>query len=157
MGTEFKPSIEQQMLFRVPTARAFAAFIDPSITTKFWFSHSDGPLVEGKTVTWEWRPYRHSVAVNVVSIEPDKRIIIRWGDEIKNSIVEWNFEPRGDDATLVTVSNSDFAGFSADQLVPVAIDSMGGFSLVLANAKAYLEHGIQLNLIFDKAPDAIKN
>jgi hypothetical protein len=58
---------------------------------------------------------------------------------------------------MVTVSNSDFAGFSADELVPVAIDSMGGFSLVLANAKAYLEHGIQLNLIFDKAPDAIKN
>ena len=34
---------------------------------------------------------------------------------------------------------------------------MGGFSLVLANAKAYLEHGIKLNLIFDKAPDAIRD
>jgi len=31
---------------------------------------------------------------------------------------------------------------------------MGRFSLVLAGLKAWLEHGIELNLVADHAPDA---
>ena len=42
----------------------------------------------------------------------------------------------------------------ADSVVAEAIDSMGGFSLVLANAKAFLEHNIDLKLIPDHAPDS---
>ncbi len=157
MKINTQPIVSQQMLFRVPASRAFAAFVDSTIATKFWFSHADSSLVAGKSVTWEWRPYHHTVSVDVESIEPDKQIVVRWGDENKNSRIRWTFEPRGEDSTLVTVTNDDFTGFDDDELVSVAIDSMGGFSLVLANAKAYLEHGIELNLIFDKAPDAIKN
>lgn len=149
-----QPTVKQTMLIRVPVERAFNAFVDPEITSKFWFSHSSGPLEEGKTVTWEWRPYGCSTTVDVRLIERNKRIVIQWGNDGATSIVEWQFESRSDDSTFVTVRNSDFQGFSGD-LAPVAIDSMGGFSLVLANAKALLEHDLQLNLIFDKAPDAI--
>jgi hypothetical protein len=38
------------------------------------------------------------------------------------------------------------------QIVATALDSTGGFALVLSNAKAFLEHGIELNLIADSHP-----
>ena len=31
---------------------------------------------------------------------------------------------------------------------------MGGYTIVLCGLKAWLEHGIALNLVADKAPDA---
>jgi len=37
--------------------------------------------------------------------------------------------------------------------VNAAIDSMGGFSLVLAGLKTFLEHGVELNLTADRNPD----
>jgi hypothetical protein len=48
-------------------------------------------------------------------------------------------------------------GFSgnADQVVAKALDSTGGFHLVLAGAKFFLEHGIEPNLVVDRAPDAV--
>jgi hypothetical protein len=39
--------------------------------------------------------------------------------------------------------------------VAAAIDSTGGFSLLLAALKAFLEHGIELNLVEDHAPAAL--
>jgi uncharacterized protein YndB with AHSA1/START domain len=153
MTNSVQPTVTQTMLFRVSPERAFQAFVDPSITTRFWFTHSDGPLEEGRRVTWEWRPYGCSCQVEVQAIEQDKRILIKWGDENEWSMVEWTFAPRPGGSTLVTVRNSEFTGTSDP--IAVAIDSMGGFSLVLANAKALLEHDLELNLIYDKAPDAI--
>jgi hypothetical protein len=43
---------------------------------------------------------------------------------------------------------------SDDEKVAQAIDSMGGFSFTLAGCKAWLEHGIELNLVQDHNPDA---
>lgn len=40
-----------------------------------------------------------------------------------------------------------------DDAFAQALDSTQGFNLVLAAAKAWLEHGINLNLVADKAPD----
>lgn len=42
-----------------------------------------------------------------------------------------------------------------DQIVASAIDSMGGFSFVLA-AKALLEHNIVLMLRADQAPEGVE-
>ena len=67
--------------------------------------------------------------------------------------VEWVFAPRGDSATLVTITASGFGG-TDDEKVARAIDSMGGFSLLLAGCKAFLEHGVTLNLVGDHNPDA---
>jgi len=52
------------------------------------------------------------------------------------------------------VTNSGFTG-TGDEQVAKALDSMGGFNLVLAGAKAWLEHGIELNVVLDRHPDAI--
>jgi hypothetical protein len=55
----------------------------------------------------------------------------------------------------VTIVNSGFAG-DADELVQQALDSKGGFTWVLAGAKAWLEHGIELNLVADAFPKGLR-
>lgn len=139
------------MLIRRPVADVFDAFVKPEITTKFWFTKSSGPLVAGKQVQWEWEMYNISVPVIVRAIEPNKRIAIEWPGEKGQTTVEWMFEPHGQDATFVTIVDSGFSG-TGDELVQQATGSTQGFSLVLAGAKAWLEHGIQLNLVADRYP-----
>jgi hypothetical protein len=66
--------------------------------------------------------------------------------------VEWVFTSRSNNTTLVSVTNTGFSG-NGDEVVKQALDSTGGFTLVLAGAKAFLEHNINLNLIADRFPD----
>jgi hypothetical protein len=49
--------VEAQMLIRKPVEDVFEAFINPEVTTHFWFTKSTGRLEEGKTITWEWEMY----------------------------------------------------------------------------------------------------
>lgn len=151
---DISPEVKQQLLLRVPAKAAYNAFANPEVTTQFWFSHSDGPLETGATRKWEWRMFGVSTQVDVVEATPNSRILVEWGEPARRSQVEWTFEPRGDDSTLVTIRNYDLMG-SALEKVADALDSMGGFSLVLASCKALLEHGIHLNVIADHAPDAL--
>jgi uncharacterized protein YndB with AHSA1/START domain len=153
MSQEIQPVVKLQMLFRVPVEQAFEAFVDPEMTTRFWFTHSSGPLEVGREVVWEWRMYGVSTRVYVLELVKNRRIVMDWGDEGKRSTVEWNFQSRPDGFTSVEISNFGFIG-TADEVVREAIDSSSGFSLVLANAKSLLEYGIDLNLIRDRSADA---
>jgi len=141
------PVARTQMLIRRPASTVYQAFIDPEITSKFWFSRGSDKLQQGATVKWFWEMYGFSVDVRVLALEQDRRILIEWPTP-----VEWQFSPRGADATFVTIVANGFAG-SPDEQVAKAIDSMGGFSFVLAACKAWLEHGVQLNLVADHSPD----
>lgn len=67
------------MLIRKPVSEVFEAFVDPAITTRFWFTKSSGRLQEGKQIRWDWEMYNHSVEVSVKAIEANKRILIEWG------------------------------------------------------------------------------
>ena len=154
MAIELNPEVKQQLLIRVPAEAVYNAFANPEITTQFWFSHSDGPLETGAKRFWEWRMFGCSTRVDVIEATPHSRILIEWGEPTRRSSVEWTFESRSDDSTLVTVRNFELAG-STEEIIAEAIDSMGGFSLVLASCKALLEHGILLNVIVDHAPDAL--
>ena len=148
------PEVKQQLLMHVPKATAYNAFANPAITTQFWFSHSDGPLETGTTRSWEWRMFGCSTDVEVIEATPHSRILIKWGEPNRRSLVEWTFEAWADDSTLVSVRNFDLSG-SHEEIVSEAIESMGGFSLVLASCKALLEHGVHLNVIADRAPGAL--
>lgn len=149
MALETPPRVSTQMLIRSPVEKVFEAFVDPAITTRFWFTKSSGRLEPGKNVVWEWEMYGAAGKVFVKEIEVNARILIEWDEP--PCPVEWQFEPRPDDTTLVTISNWGFAG-SDDEVVSKAIDSMGGFSYVLAGLKALLEHDIELNLVADHHP-----
>src|SRR5215510_3728716 len=150
------PIASTAMLIRRPVSDVFDAFVDPAVTTKFWFTKSSGPLEAGKQVRWEWEMYGFSIPVTVQALERDKRIVIEWPGENGPTTVEWLFEPHTADTTFVTIVDSGFTG-NGDELVQQATGSTQGFSLVLAGLKALLEHGIQLNLVADRYPAGLTN
>jgi uncharacterized protein YndB with AHSA1/START domain len=155
MTSSIQPPVARaQMLIRRPVAEVFEAFADPAVTSRFWFSRGSGRLEAGRRVRWEWEMYGVSADVEVKAVEENRRILIEWDGPDTPTSVEWTFEPRGDDRTFVTVKNWGFHG-DADAAVAAAIDAMGGFSLLLAGLKAFLEHGIELNLVADHVPDAL--
>ena len=142
------PVARTQMLIRRPVSAVFEAFVDPAITSKFWFTRGSARVEPAKKITWHWDMYGVSAEVLVKAVEQDRRILVEWPTP-----VEWVFDPRPGDATLVTITASGFAG-TDDEMVAQALDSMGGFSFVLAGCKAYLEHGVPLNLVADHDPDS---
>ena len=138
------------MHVRRPIDEVFNAFVDPAITTRFWFTRSSGKLEPGAKITWGWEIYGVSADVHVKAIEQPSRILIEWDEPA--TTVEWKFTSRGADKTLVQITNAGFQG-TEEQVVAKALDSMGGFSLVLAGLKAWLEHGIALDLVADRDPE----
>ncbi|MCD9025256.1 SRPBCC family protein [Cohnella silvisoli] len=142
------PIAKAEMLIRKPVKEVFEAFIDPAITSRFWFTKSSGRLEAGKRVQWEWEMYGASADVDVKEIEENRRILIEFG-----TTVEWIFTSRTENETFVTITNTGFEG-DGDHIVKQAIDSTEGFTIVLCGLKALLEHGIILNLVSDKAPYA---
>ena len=131
----------------------FQAFIDPAITTNFWFTKSTGPLEVGKTTTWEWEMYGASANVLTKAIIPDKLISTEWGDPA--TTVDYEFTAVTADTTYVVIKNYGFRE-TGPALVQAIKDNTGGFTTVLDGLKAYLEHGIRLNLIGDKFPAAVR-
>lgn len=151
-----EPVVKAEMNIRKPIDEVFMAFINPEKTTKFWFTKSSGKLELGKHIRWDWEMYGVSTNVYVKQLEENKRIVIEWEEPYGYSIVEWTFTPRNGQETFVSITNTGFQG-DGDEMVAQALDSMEGFTIVLCGLKAYLEHGISLNLIADKVPDAHAN
>src|SRR5260221_710594 len=65
---EHAPIAKAEMLIRKPIAKVFEAFVDPAITTKFWFTKGSGRLETGKQIHWDWEMYDISVQVTVKAI-----------------------------------------------------------------------------------------
>ncbi|RWC49143.1 MAG: polyketide cyclase [Mesorhizobium sp.] len=152
MDIHEKPTAEAGMLIRRPVADVFEAIVDPAITTKFWFTHGSGRLDSAEKVHWEWRMYGVSTTVDVSEIVANKKIVMRWSDP--PTTVIWTFTEMPDETTFLEVRNFGFAG-NGDQQVKEAVGSTGGFTLVLAGAKAWLEQGLTLGLIGDRHPKGV--
>ena len=150
------PVAKTGMLIRRPVAEVFEAFVDPDVTTQFWFTKGSGRLEAGQQVQWEWEMYGFSIPVTAKVVEPNRRIVIEWPGSQGPTTVEWLFLPQEDGTTFVKITNSGFAG-DGDELVRQATDSTQGFSLVLAGLKALLEHGVRLNLVADRYPKGIED
>jgi uncharacterized protein YndB with AHSA1/START domain len=132
-------------------AAVFEAFVDPAITTRFWFTKGSGRLEPGAHLRWDWEMYGVGTTVRVREIVPDERIVIEW-DPDNPSTVEWVFAASGDGATAVRIREYGMTG-TPEEIVARVVDSAKGFTFVLAGAKAWLEHGIELNLVADAHPD----
>jgi uncharacterized protein YndB with AHSA1/START domain len=145
------PTTNTGMLIRAPAEAVFEAFVDPAITTQFWFTHGSGRLEVGKPVEWRWAMYDVAASVTATVLEPPTRIVIGWPGYQGPTTVEWRFAPQPDGTTFVTITEEGFTG-SGDELVQQVTDSTQGFTLVLAGLKAFLEHGVRLNLVADRQP-----
>jgi uncharacterized protein YndB with AHSA1/START domain len=148
-----EPVAKTEMLIRKPVKEVFEAFINPEITSKFWFTKGSGKLEAGAQVKWEWKMYNISAQVNVKEVEENKRILIEWSGYGAPTRVEWLFTTFVDGTTFVSITESGFSG-DGDAIVNSALGSTGGFTWVLAGLKAWLEHGIKLNLVADRYPKA---
>ncbi|MDF3026101.1 MAG: polyketide cyclase [Fluviicola sp.] len=151
---EKTPTVEVQMKIRKPVSEVFEAFIDPEITTNFWFTKSSGKLEVGKTVTWEWEMYGISTPVLTKEILPGKRISMEWGDPV--TTVDYEFRELSDGSTYLVIKNYGF-DLEGDELIEAIKDNTGGFTTVVDELKAYLEYGIRLNLIEDKFPKEVSD
>ena len=149
------PITKTGMLIRKPVADVFEAFINPDITTKFWFTKGSGRLEVGKQIQWDWEMYGISIPVTAKAIEPNKRIAIDWPGSSGPTTVEWIFAPQTDGTTFVSITEAGFTG-NGDELVKQVTGSTQGFSLVLAGLKAFLEHNVRLNLVADRFPRGIE-
>jgi uncharacterized protein YndB with AHSA1/START domain len=149
------PVMKTGMLIRKPVADVFEAFVNPDITTKFWFTKSSGRLEAGKQVQWDWEMYGISIPVTVKAVERNSRIVVEWPGYSGQTTVEWTFTPLEDGTTFVRISETGFTG-DGDDLVKQVTDSTQGFSLVLAGVKALLEHNVRLNLVQDRYPKGIE-
>lgn len=139
--------ITTQMLVRKPVNEVFNAFIDPAITTKFWFTHSSGKLETGKTITWQWQMYGAAATVLVKEIIPNQKISTQWGEPL--TTVDYEFKAVDEHSTYVEIKNYGFQ-LEGNALIAAIIDNTGGFTTVLDGLKAYLEFGIELHLVGDK-------
>lgn len=148
------PAASTAMLIRRPVAEVFEAFVDPAITSKFWFTKGSGRLEPGARITWTWEMYDASMEVTVTAVEPHERITVEWGAYGAPSTVEWLFTARPDGTTFVSITDSGFSG-TGDEVVSYAIGSTEGFTFALAGLKALLEHGVNLNLVADRFPDGM--
>ena len=144
-----------EMLIRRPVAEVFEAFINPEITTRFWFTKSSGQLETGKRIRWDWEMYNSSTEVDVKAVEPNKRILVEWMGYGAPTTIEWIFTSQPDNTTFVSITNRGFQG-SVEEIAQQAISSTEGFTFVLAGLKALLEHNINLNLIGDRFPDGLR-
>jgi uncharacterized protein YndB with AHSA1/START domain len=145
------PVAKAEMLIRRPVAEVFEAFVNPAITTQFWFTKSSGRLEAGKRVQWDWEMYDVSMPIVVKSLDAHRRLVIEWPGEDSPTTVAWTFTRHADDATFVSISHTGFTG-DGDQIVQQAIESTEGFTLVLAGLKALLEHRVRLDLVGDRFP-----
>ncbi len=103
MANGNSPVVEAQMLIRKPAQMVFQAFIDPAITTNFWFTKASGKLDDGNIVTWEWEMYGVSTKVLVKEIVKNEKIIIEWSEPV--TTVEFEFTSLTDDTTYVVIRN----------------------------------------------------
>jgi uncharacterized protein YndB with AHSA1/START domain len=148
------PKTDTGMLIRKPVADVFEAFVNPEVTTKFWFTKGSGRLETGKQVQWDWEMYDISIPVTVKAIDTNRRIVIEWPGYSGTTTVEWTFAAQKDGTTFVSITEAGFTG-DGDALVKQVTDSTQGFTLVLAGLKALLEHDVRLNLVADRYPKGI--
>jgi uncharacterized protein YndB with AHSA1/START domain len=148
------PQAQTGMLIRKPVADVFEAFVNPNVTSKFWFTRGSGRLTLGRQVQWDWEMYDVSVLATVKALETNKRILIEWPGYSGPTTVEWIFSPQKDGSTFVSVTESGFRG-TPQELLGYVADSAQGFSLMLAGLKALLEHGVRLNLVADRFPKGL--
>lgn len=154
MNTPNQPVAKSEMLIRKPVSEVFEALVNPDITSKFWFTKGSARLETGKSVEWEWGQFGIKATISVTEVKQNKLIRFRWPSgegESDFRSVDISFEPTSEETTFVRVVESGFDK-NDNRLVENIAGQTEGWALVLSGMKAWLEHGINLNLISDHKP-----
>jgi uncharacterized protein YndB with AHSA1/START domain len=159
MNTLQSPVVTSAMLIRKPVSDVFEAMVNPDITSRFWFTRGSGRVEAGKTLVWEWGQFGVNDTVDILEVIENEFISLHWAlGEIKTT-VEIKFESKSDNSTLVNVFEKGFwkespsESENLEEVLNMMLGQKGGWTLVLASMKAWLEHELDLKLIADHKPE----
>jgi uncharacterized protein YndB with AHSA1/START domain len=132
-----------------PVAEVFEAVVDPAQLSRYFTTGgARGRLETGATVHWDYHDFPGAFPVEVVEVEKDRRIVLRWEAEAgtaatgTSTSVTMTFEPTGDGRTLVTIAEQGWRDTEAG--LKASYGNCQGWMQMLCALKAYLEHGINL-------------
>lgn len=125
-----------------PAHEVFEAIVDPAKMSNYFISESSGPMEAGKTVTWKFPEFDERFPVRVGRIEQGKYVSYFWDHGDQELLVEITLTPKGDSATLVTITEKEMENDEAG--LNWLRGNTEGWANFLACLKAYLEYGINL-------------
>jgi uncharacterized protein YndB with AHSA1/START domain len=125
-----------------PAHEVFEGIVDPAKMSSYFISKSSGRMEEGKEIIWKFPEFEMEFSIQVGKMETDKYISYYWKIDDVDLLVEMALTPKGDENTLVTITeksrNNDEAG------IKWLKSNTEGWANFLACLKAYLEYGINL-------------
>ena len=132
-----------------PVEEVFEAVVDPGTLSRYFTTGgAEGRIEPGATVSWSFHDFPGAFPVEVVEVEKNKRIVLRWeADENDPSakydtIVTMRFEALEDGRTLVSIGEEGWRETPAG--LKASYGNCMGWSQMLCAMKAWVEHGINL-------------
>jgi uncharacterized protein YndB with AHSA1/START domain len=151
----------EQLRFKVtgriarPVEDVFEAVVDPDqLSQYFTTGGAKGRLETGATVSWDFADFPGAFPVQVVEVEPNRRIVLRWdaADDPADhpadhtggyrTTVTMEFEPLDDGRTLVSITEQGWKPTEAG--LASSYGNCEGWTGALCAMKVWLEHGLNL-------------
>ena len=132
-----------------PVEEVFEAIVDPGTLSRYFTTGgAEGRIEPGATVSWSFHDFPGAFPVEVVEVEKDKRIVLRWEVDEQDpsakydTIVTMRFEALEDGRTLVSIGEEGWRETPAG--LKASYGNCMGWSQMLCAMKAWVEHGINL-------------
>ena len=142
-----------------PVHEVFEAVADPDkLSHYFTTGGAKGRLETGATVTWDFHDFPGAFPVQVIEVQPDRKIVLEWkanegeppnveGGELKsveyNTTVTMTFTPLDDDTrTMVEIEEKGWR--ETEGALKASYGNCQGWAQMLAALKAWVEYGINL-------------
>ncbi|WP_260285529.1 SRPBCC family protein [Peribacillus aracenensis] len=124
-----------------PTKEVFEAIVDPERIGNFWFSSSSDRWEQGRTLTLRYNEYDAEVAIHVLEVEENRKIVFSWGGNDQETIVTITLKESDKMSTIIEVNES---GLKEDdpELINKMIGQKEGWVYTLTCLKGYLENGV---------------
>lgn len=126
-----------------PVNEVFDAFIDPAKMSQYFIYGASGPMKAGTKVEWEFADVGAKVAIDVLEVEENRRIVYEWapgGAGPSRTTIQLKEDDPG--TTVVTVNEAKFP--LDHEGVKRAMGQTAGWTYTLACLKAYLQFGVNL-------------
>ncbi|MDG2522210.1 SRPBCC family protein [Caulobacter segnis] len=136
-----------------PVSETFEAVVNPDHLSQFFTTGgAKGRLETGSVVTWDFHDFPGAFPVQVVEVEKDKRIVLRW-DGAENAVepdasgarlttVTMTFEALADGRTLVRITEEGW--LQSPEGLKASYGNCEGWTGMLCAMKVWLEHGLNL-------------
>jgi uncharacterized protein YndB with AHSA1/START domain len=137
-----------------PVSEVFESVADPQKLSRYFTTGgAKGRLETGATVTWDFHDFPGAFPVQVVEVEKDRKIVLRWeanegGPKDADAgaryltTVTMTFEPLGDGRTLVSITEEGWRPTQAG--LAASYGNCQGWMQMLCALKANVEYGINL-------------